>query len=66
MISPRVVVMYNDTNHVVRKSRLLRVIKIMEPSLIAKPIANTTAEVWQFLDFSADLTKTIADLIAKE
>ena len=36
----------------------------MEPSLIANP--NTTAEVWQFLDFSADLTKTIADLIAKE
>jgi hypothetical protein len=33
----------------------------MEHSLIAKP--NTTAKVWKFLDFSADLT--IAGFIAK-
>ena len=56
--------MYDDTNHVFRKSSLLRAIKIMEHSLIAKP--NTTAKVWKFLDFSADLTKTIAGFIAKE
>ena len=50
--------MYNDTNHMLRKSSLLRAIKIMEHSLIVKP--NTAAKVWKFLDFSADLTKTIA------
>ena len=36
----------------------------MEHSLIAKP--NTTAKVWKFVDFSADLTQTIAGFIAKE
>ena len=33
-------------------------------SLIAKPIANTTAKVWKFLDFSADLKKSIAGFMA--
>ena len=39
-------------------------IKIIKHSLIAEP--NTTAKVWKFLDFSADLPKTIAGFIAEE
>ena len=56
--------MYNDINHVFRKSSLLRPVKIMEHSLIAKP--NTTTKVWyKLLDFSTDQTKTITSFIEK-
>ena len=49
-------------NHVLRISSSLRAIEIMEHSLITIP--NAAAKIWKFLDFSADLTKSIVDFMA--
>ena len=55
--------MYDGTNHMLRKSSLLRAMKIMEHSLITNP--TPPLKYGSFLDFSADPTKTVAG-IAKE